>query len=48
MRVSAYENWLAKAEARVLAEAICVDDRLPTPAPLTLDDLLPFTAPELD
>ena len=47
-RVSAYENWLAKAEERVLAEAICVDDRLPTPAPLTLDDLLPFTAPELD
>jgi hypothetical protein len=47
-RVSAYENWLAKAEERVLAEAICVDDRLPTPAPLTLDDLLPFTAPEFD
>jgi hypothetical protein len=45
-RVSAYENWLAKAEERALAEAICVDDRLPTPAPLTLDDLLPFTAPE--
>jgi hypothetical protein len=44
-RVAAYENWLAKAEERALAEAICVDDRLPTPAPLTLDDLLPFTAP---
>ncbi len=44
-RVSAYENWLAKAEERALAEAICQDDRLPTPAPLTLDDLLPFTAP---
>jgi len=48
MRVSAYENWLAKAEERVLAEAICVGDRLPTPAPLTLDDLLPVTAPEID
>ena len=44
-RVAAYENWLAKAEERALAEAICVDDRLPTPAALTLDDLLPFTAP---
>ena len=44
-RVAAYENWLAKAEERALAEAVCVDDRLPTPAPLTLDDLLPFTAP---
>jgi hypothetical protein len=41
-RVSAYESWLADAEERALAEAICVDDRLPTPAPLTLDDLLPF------
>ena len=47
-RVSAYENWLAKAEERALAEAICVGDRLPSPAPLTLDDLLPFTAPEFD
>ena len=47
-RVSAYENWLAKAEERALADAICVGDRLPTPAPLTLDDLLPFTAPEFD
>jgi hypothetical protein len=47
-RVSAYENWLAKAEERALADAICVDDRLPSPAPLTLDDLLPFTAPEFD
>jgi len=44
-RVAAYENWLAKAEERALAEAICVDDRLPAPAPLTLDDLFPFTAP---
>ncbi|NUT56209.1 MAG: hypothetical protein HOQ03_09530 [Thermoleophilia bacterium] len=45
-RVSAYENWLAKAEERALAEAICVGDRLPSPAALTLDDLLPFvTAP---
>ena len=44
-RVAAYENWLAKAEERALAEAVCVDDRLPAPAPLTLDDLLPFTAP---
>jgi hypothetical protein len=44
-RVAAYENWLAKAEEQALAEAICVDDRLPTPAALTLDDLLPFTAP---
>jgi len=44
-RVAAYETWLAKAEERALTEAICVDDRLPTPAPLTLDDLFPFTAP---
>ena len=44
-RVAAYENWLAKAEERALAAAICVDDRLPSPAPLTLDDLFPFTAP---
>jgi hypothetical protein len=43
-RVSAYETWLANAEERALAEAICVDDRLPTPAALTLDDLLPFVA----
>jgi hypothetical protein len=41
-RVSAYESWLAKAEERFLQDAICVDDRLPTPVPLTLDDLLPF------
>jgi hypothetical protein len=41
-RVSAYETWLAKAEERALAEAICLEDRLPTPAPLTLVDLLPF------
>jgi hypothetical protein len=44
-RVAAYETWLAKAEERALTDAICVDDRLPTPAPLTLDDLFPFTAP---
>jgi hypothetical protein len=41
-RVSAYETWLADAEERALQEAICADDRLPSPAPLTLDDLLPF------
>jgi hypothetical protein len=47
-RVAVYENWLAKAEERALAEAICVGDELPAPAPLTLDDLLPFvTAPTL-
>ena len=44
-RVGVYESWLANAEEKALAEAICVDDRLPTPAALTLDDLLPFTAP---
>ena len=45
-RVYAYEAWLAKAEARALAEAICVADQLPTSAVLTLEDLLPFvTAP---
>ena len=43
-RVSVYESWLANAEARALTEAVCVGDRLPTPAALTLDDLLPFTA----
>jgi hypothetical protein len=43
-RVSAYETWLAAAEERALEQAICVDDRLPTPVPLTLDDLLPFVA----
>jgi len=41
-RVSAYENWLAKAQERALTEAICAGDRLPAPAALTLDDLLPF------
>jgi len=41
-RVSVYENWLAKAEERALAEAVCVGDELPSPAALTLDDLLPF------
>ena len=44
-RVGVYESWLAKRGEKALAEAICVDDRLPTPAALTLDDLLPFTAP---
>ena len=45
-RVAAYESWAAKAQERALDEAICRDDRLPTPAALTLDDLLPFvTAP---
>ena len=41
-RVSAYENWLALAQARALAEAVCVGDRLPASSALTLDDLLPF------
>jgi hypothetical protein len=45
-RVYAYEAWLAKAEARALAEAVCIADDLPASAVLTLDDLLPFvTAP---
>ena len=44
-RVSAYESWLAKAQERALAEAVCVGDQLPSPAALTLDDLLPFVAP---
>jgi hypothetical protein len=43
-RVAAYENWLAKAQERALLEATCVDDRLPHPAALTLDDLLPFVS----
>jgi hypothetical protein len=41
-RVSAYENWLARAQAAALAEAVCVGDALPSPSALTLDDLLPF------
>ena len=41
-RASAYENWLAKAEASALAAAICVGDELPAPAAIALDDLLPF------
>ena len=41
-RVSAYENWLAKAQTQALAEAVCVGDTLPSPSALTLDDLLPF------
>lgn len=44
-RVAAYESWLGKAQERALAQAICVDDQLPSPAGLTLDDLLPFVAP---
>lgn len=44
-RVAAYENWLAKAQARALDQAICAGDRLPSPAALTLDDLLPFVTP---
>jgi hypothetical protein len=43
-RVSAYETWLAKAEEQALAEAVCVGDVLPSPAALTLDDLLPFVS----
>jgi hypothetical protein len=46
-RVSAYENWLAKAQAHALAQAVCVGDALPSPSVLTLDDLFPFTAPRL-
>ena len=44
-RASIYENWLLKAQSRALAEAVCVGDELPVPAALTLDDLLPLTAP---
>ena len=40
-RVSVYESWLANAEERALAEAVCVGDKLPAPAAVTLDDLLP-------
>ncbi len=47
-RVSAYENWLAKAQERALDEATCVGDRLPSPAALTLDDLLPFVVSPTD
>ena len=43
-RTAAYEGWLLKAQAQALAEAVCVEDRLPAPAALTLDDLLPVTA----
>ena len=39
-RASVYENWLAKAEQRALAEAICVGDELPQPAAISLADLL--------
>jgi len=41
-RVSVYESWLEKAEARALREATCAGDRLPVPASLSLGDLLPF------
>jgi hypothetical protein len=44
-RVAAYENWLAKAQSRALAGAVCIGDELPAPAALTLDDLLPFVRP---
>ncbi len=43
-RVSVYESWLADAEERALAQAVCARDELPVPAALTLDDLLTFTA----
>ena len=43
-RVYAYETWLAKAQERALTEALCAGDRLPAPAALTLDDLLPFVS----
>ena len=43
-RVAAYESWLAKAQERALDQALCVEDRIPSPAALTLDDLLPFVA----
>ena len=43
-RVSAYETWLAKAQERALDQATCVGDKIPSPAALTLDDLLPFVA----
>ena len=39
-QASVYENWLAKAEQRALAEAICVGDDLPQPAAISLADLL--------
>jgi hypothetical protein len=45
-RVHAYESWLAKAQADALDQALCLEDRLPAPAALTLDDLLPFVRPE--
>ena len=43
-RVSAYENWLAKAQEQALDQATCIGDKIPSPAALTLDDLLPFVA----
>jgi hypothetical protein len=39
-RAAVYDDWLAKAERRALAEAICVADDLPQPAAISLDDLL--------
>jgi hypothetical protein len=39
-QAAVYENWLAKAEQRALAEAICVGDDLPQPAAISLDELL--------
>jgi hypothetical protein len=44
-RVLVYESWLATAEERALADAVCAGDQLPESAALTLGDLLPFTAP---
>jgi len=41
-RVAVYESWLANAQERALAEAVCVRDELPAPAALNLDDLLPL------
>ena len=43
-RVSAYETWLAKAQEQALDQATCISDKIPSPAALTLDDLLPFVA----
>ncbi|MDQ3067458.1 MAG: hypothetical protein M3R12_09965 [Actinomycetota bacterium] len=41
-RAAVYESWLANAQEQALDKALCVADRLPTPAGLTLGDLLPF------
>ena len=39
-RAAVYDNWLAKAERRALADALCVRDDLPEPAAISLADLL--------